>query len=185
MLQEKWTLSSALDYSKSIVITTFLRTSDGFNNLRVSKCWPRRCEDISQGLPKRETQDQHMFPSPSSGGEGVWVGYREPPQSPSTSLSPAWGQNQHKKKGRPEIIRLVESEPLRTGQSLPYHFCLCEIVGFLFVSAGLFRFSFSCSQQHSNWRWVVWELLGPPGEAELSQRRSSKSTFPEQCWRIA
>lgn len=49
------------------------------------------------------------------------------------ALPPAWGQNQHRKKDGAEIIRPVEPEALRTGQSISYHFWLCEIVvSFLF-----------------------------------------------------
>lgn len=58
VLQEKGTLTSALDYSTSIKITTFLRISDAFSNLHVSKCWPMKREEVIWGLPKKEAQDK-------------------------------------------------------------------------------------------------------------------------------
>lgn len=131
MLQEKWTLYSALDCSKSITITTLLRTNDGFSNLPVSKCRPMKHEEVFQRLPKKEAQDKQMAPSPSSGGYCVRMGCTELLQVSSTSLRmrPAQEEGKGWDDHRPAVLG---PEGLARA-ALITRLLLYEIIYFLFL----------------------------------------------------
>lgn len=117
VLQENCALSSALDDSEAIMTTTFLGTSQ----MGLVICmWANAAQEplrkSSRDFLRKRSINKQMVPPPSSEGYSVWMGCTDQLQLSSTSLRMRPAQEGQDGDNH----RLVDLEPLRTGQSLSY-----------------------------------------------------------------